>query len=102
MQVCRNKGNQGFPYQPFLLGSVKLLNIDNSLNPCGYAGIKETKVSLINPSFYDVATRHAGMPEWSNGLDLRSSGLVPAKVRFLLPAFTINEKLFIQVIFIIL
>ncbi len=32
----------------------------------------------------------AGVPEWSNGADSRSAGLVPTKVRILSPASHTN------------
>lgn len=34
---------------------------------------------------------YAGMPEWSNGTDSKSVGLVPTKVRILLPAFILKN-----------
>jgi hypothetical protein len=34
----------------------------------------------------------AGVPEWPNGWDLRSHGLVPSKVRILSPAYKTFQK----------
>ena len=39
---------------------------------------------------------HAGVPEWSNGQDLRSCGLVPAQVRILSPAIFMKIKSFAE------
>ena len=39
---------------------------------------------------------YAGVPERSNGLDLRSSGLVPSQVRILPPAFITFSDLFLR------